>query len=115
MAIHWRLKTYLAVQHGIFSSVAFQKKIIESTGVIISAQNLRVYLNQKPKLIPLKTMELICTALQCELSSFCEVKPKSLAQGKIQPKKLSFHNTPLKKRANGERFPDPTHYESLSP
>jgi DNA-binding Xre family transcriptional regulator len=111
MAIHWRLKTYLATQHGIFSAVDLQKKITGSTGVIISAQNLRVYLNGKPKSIPLKTLELICTALQCDLSCFCEVKPKPLPSGKLQPKKLSFHNTPLKKRASGALFPDPTHYD----
>lgn len=112
MAIHWRLKTYVASQHGIFSAVDLQKKIIQSTGVIISAQNLRMYLNQKPKSIPLKTMELLCTTLQCDLSQFCEVKPKPPIQGKLQSKKLSFHNTPIKKRATGELFPDPTHYES---
>jgi DNA-binding Xre family transcriptional regulator len=111
MAIYWRLKTYLATQHGIFSAVDLQAKITRSTGVIISAQNLRIYLNGKPKAIPLKTLELICTGLQCDLTSFCEVKPRPLATGKIQPKKLSFHNTPLKKRACGALFPDPTQYD----
>ena len=112
MAIHWRLKTYVASQHGIFSAVDLQKKIILSTGVIISAQNLRMYLNGKPKSIPLRTMELICTALQCDLSQFLDVKPKPPARGKVQPKKLSFLNTPIKKRGNGESFPNPTDYES---
>ena len=112
MAIHWRLKTYLANHHGIYSAVALQKKITEATGIIISAQNLRSYLNQVPKVIPLKTIELICTALQCDLASFCEVKAKPHCRGKIQPKKLSFHNTPLKKRVSGDLFPDPIVYES---
>jgi len=111
MAIYWRLKTHLATKHGIFSSVDFQKKITESTGVLISVQNLRSYLKQKPKLIPLKTIELICTALQCELSMFCEVKPEAPKSGKLIVKKLSFHNTPIKKRSGGAQFPDPTHYE----
>ena len=111
MAIHWRLKTYLATQHGIFSAVAFQKKITEATGVIISVQNLRTYVNQKPKLIPLKTIELICTALQCELSMFCEVKPQPKTQKSTTTKKLSFHNTPIKKRTSGKLFPDPTNYD----
>ena len=112
MAISWRLKTYLATQHGIFSAVDLQRKIITTTGVIISVQNLRAYLNEKPKLIPLKTIELICTALRCDLSAFCEVKPQPRTPGKPeQPRKLSFHNTPIKKRASGQLFPDPTHYE----
>lgn len=111
MAISWRLRTYLATKHGIFSAVTLQKKIILSTGVIISVQNLRTYLNEKPKLIPLKTIELLCTALQCELSAFCEVTPQPQVTGKPQPKKLSFHNTPIKKRGCGQLFPDPTHYD----
>ena len=111
MAIHWRLRTYLATQYGIFSAVEFQKKVTQATSVIISVQNLRAYMNEKPKLIPLKTIELFCTALQCDLSAFCEIKPQPLVTGKPTPKKLSFHNTPLKKRAAGRLFPDPTHYE----
>jgi DNA-binding Xre family transcriptional regulator len=112
VAIHWRLKTYLATQHGIYSAVDLQKKITQNTGIIISAQNLRTYLNETPKSIPLKTIELLCTALQCELSHLLEIKPKSLIRGKVQPKKLSYLNTPINKRAKGELFPDPTHYES---
>jgi DNA-binding Xre family transcriptional regulator len=97
MAISWRLRTYLATKHGIFSAVPFQAKITAATGVIISVQNLRTYMNDKPKLIPLKTIELICTALQCELSDFCQVKPQSPSLQKTPPRKLSFHNTPIKK------------------
>ena len=111
MAIHWRLRTYLATRHGLFSAVDLQKKVTQATGVIISVQNLRAYMNEKPTLIPLKTIELLCTALQCELSDFCEVKPQPQITGKPTPKKLSFHNTPLKKRATGQLFPDPTHYK----
>ena len=111
MAIHWRLRTYLATKHGVFSAVKFQKKITQATGTIVSVQNLRTYLKHKPKLLPLKTAELFCTALQCELSAFCEVKPEPPAHGKLSPKKLAFHNTPLKKRAAGQLFPNPTHYD----
>jgi DNA-binding Xre family transcriptional regulator len=111
MAISWRLRTFLATKHRIFSAVDFQKKIVTATGVIISVQNLRIYLNEKPKLIPLKTIELICSALQCELSDFCEVKPQPQVLGKLTPKKLSFHNTPIKKRTSGQLFPDPIHYD----
>ena len=111
MAVHWRLKTYLATHQGIFSAVDFQKKVTQATGVIISVQNLRTYLNHKPKLIPLKTMELICTTLQCDLSAFCEIKPSTRSTPPSETKKLSFHNTPIKKRTGGQLFPDPSHYE----
>ncbi len=111
MAVNWKLKTYLVTQHGIFSAVELQKKITASTGILISVQNLRSYLNKKPKQIPLKTIELICTSLQCKLSAFCEVTPQPLsAARKNQPKKLAFHNTPLKKRVSGQLFPDPNNY-----
>jgi len=110
MAIYWRLRTYLATKHGIYTVAKFQKTITKATGVIVSVQNLRKYLNKKPKLIPLKTIELFCTALNCELSCFCEVKP--ILPNKIPNKltKLSFHNTPLKNRVT-KSFPDPNHYE----
>jgi DNA-binding Xre family transcriptional regulator len=111
MAITWRLRTLLATKHAVFSAVELQKKIARSTGVIISVQNLRSYLNKKPTQIPLKTMELICTALQCKLSDFCEIKPQPQATGTLQTKKLSFHNTPIKKRGCGQLFPDPIHYD----
>lgn len=113
MAISWRLKTYLATKYGIYSAVALQRRVTEATGVVISAQNLRAYLNEKPKLIPLRTIELICTALQCELSAFCEVKPKTQIgiRENGQPKKLAFHNTPIKKRTIGMSFPDPNNYD----
>jgi len=75
MAIHWRLKTYLATKHGIYGAVAFQKIIVKKTGVLISIPNLCHYLEKKPKLLPLKTMELFITALECQLEDFCQVRP----------------------------------------
>jgi DNA-binding Xre family transcriptional regulator len=114
MAISWRLRTYLATRHGIFSAVEFQKAITQATGTIISVQNLRGYLNEKPKLLPLKTIELICTTLQCKLSDFCEItaQPQSTPKAGQSPRKLSFHNTPIKKRAANKLFPDPAHYDT---
>jgi DNA-binding Xre family transcriptional regulator len=106
MAIHWRLKTYLANQ-GIYSVTEFQRKIVDKTGVIISIQNLCNYLNEKPKSLRLHTMELICAALECELTAFCEVKGgvKKLTE----VKKLAYGNTPQGKRAV-KQFPDPKEY-----
>jgi DNA-binding Xre family transcriptional regulator len=108
MAIHWRLKTYLATGHGIYHATAFQKRIVKKTGMLISAQNLRTYINRKPKSIKLKTLELIVTALECELSHFLEIKPAEISVG--ETKKLSYENTPLSKRALNH-FPDPKNYK----
>jgi DNA-binding Xre family transcriptional regulator len=108
MAIHWRLKTYLATSHGIYHATAFQKRIVKKTGTLISVQNLCSYMNRKPKSIKLKTLELIVTALDCELSHFLEIKPAEISVG--ETKKLSYANTPLSKRAL-DQFPDPKNYK----
>lgn len=108
MAISWRLRTYLATKHGIYNPSAFQKRIVKKTGVLISTQNLCNYLNGKPKAIRLKTVELIVTALECDLSDFLEIKPLDTPVG--ETKKLSYQNTPLSKRAVSQ-FPDPKNYQ----
>lgn len=111
MAIGWRLKTYLATKKGIFKATELQRLVIQKTGVLISLQNLCNYLNKKPCTLNLKTMELLCTALDCEIKEFFEVKPsEALKNQDSRVKKLSFKNTPHNKRAL-ESFPDPTDYK----
>ena len=107
MAIHWRLKTYLATAHGIYHATTLQKRIVKRTGVLISVQNVRGYMNQKPKSIRLKTLELIVTALECRMSDFLEIKPAEISIG--ETRKLSYQNTPFAKRA-ASQFPDPKNY-----
>jgi hypothetical protein len=108
MAIHWRLKTYLATRHGIYGALALQKLIVKKTGVLISIQNLCNYLDKKPKVLPLKTMEILVTALECKLTDFCRITPAEF-QSSSTPQKLSYQNTPLAKRAV-KSFPDPQDY-----
>ena len=105
----WRLKTYLATRHGIFKATELRKKIIAETNIAISLQNLCNLLNGKPQALRLRTIEILCTALACELSDFCQVRA-----GKVKSeglRKLSFQNTPYKVRAKSQ-FPDPTDYDS---
>jgi len=109
MAVHWRLKTHLATKHGIYGATAFQRLIVKKTGVLISLQNLCNYLEKKPKMIPLQTMELLITALGCRIEDFCHITPGSYSLPSI-PKKLSCKNTPLSKRAS-KNFPDPEDYK----
>lgn len=114
MAIHWRLKSYAASQHGIYSGTRLRRRIAEKTGVLISLQNVCNYLNAKPKSLRLTTIELICTALDCDLKDFCEIQAwseskKAAVKPGDPPKKLSFKNTPLAKRAI-KAFPDPREY-----
>lgn len=108
MSIHWRLKTYLATKHGIFTATELQKKIVEKTNILISLPTLCRYCHKKPKSIPLATVELICTALNCSLSDFCDVQPMKKSRSK--KKKLSYKNTPHSKRVQNS-YPDPSHYE----
>jgi hypothetical protein len=56
----------------------------------------------------LETIEIICSALDCESDKFLSIRPKKLnPQNK---RKLSFKNTPLNKRAT-KIFPNPLDYE----
>ena len=100
MAISWRLKSYLAQNHSIYGATQLQKKIRNVTGIIISVQNLSNYLNAKPKAIRLETMQIICTALNCQLTMFCKVSPD---EGKEKTeKKLSYN---LLSAQNETHFP----------
>ena len=108
MAISWKLKTYLAKEHSIYTLVELQKKITQNTGVIISTQNLANIVNQRPKQIRLETMELICSSLGCYLSEILEIKPKQFNKTN-EKQKLSYKNTPNCKRAVNT-FPDPKDY-----
>jgi DNA-binding Xre family transcriptional regulator len=111
MAVHWRLKSFLATKYGIYGAVALQKRVATKTKVLISVQNLCNYLEKKPKSIRLETIELLCTALECELHDFCEVKLSAAIQKNKEStvKKLSYQNTPHSKRAVTS-FPNPEDY-----
>lgn len=108
MAIHWQLKTFLARKHAIFKAVDLQKKIIAETGIQISLQNICNLLSKKPSQIRLKTMEVLCTALDCKLDDFCEVKPGKIHSPHV--KKLSPQNAPVRHLVKRD-FPDPKSYQ----
>jgi len=107
MAIHWKLRT-LASSRGIYKACELQRRIREKTGIVISLQNLCNLLDKKPLTIKLKTMEIICAGLECDLSDFCEVKPGKFDSSHIR--KLSYQNTPHKLRGKNN-FPEPKDYE----
>lgn len=109
MAVQWHLKTYLAHQHGIYRPTDFRDLVLKKTQVLISLPNISKLLNRKPSSIRLKTMELLCTALDCNLSDFCQIKP-STSRLPETVKKLSPMQTPNSKRGVSN-FPDPTDYE----
>jgi hypothetical protein len=108
MAISWRLKTYLATKHGIYGAVALQQQVVKKTGVLISVQNLCNFLEKKPKMLRLETIELLVTALDCRLEDFCKITPSD-AKLPTSARKLSYQNTPHSKRGIIS-FPDPENY-----
>jgi DNA-binding Xre family transcriptional regulator len=108
MAIYWRLRTHLATQHGIFTATALQELIVKKTGILVSLVNLCRYLRKKPRQLRLETAELLCTALGCQLSAFCQIEPRRSRPGRT--KKLGPENTPKVKRGL-KAFPDPANYD----
>ena len=107
MAIHWKLKKYIRDQHGIFRLKDLQRKIVEKTGIIISIQHLSDLAKGCPKSIRLRTMEILCGALDCTLSDLVTIE-SGRRKEKVE-RKLSYQSTPLEKRALGA-FPDPSDY-----
>ncbi len=108
MAVYWHLKTYLAKKHGIFKAVHLQKHIVQKTGVLISTQNLCNLLNKKPSALRLKTIEILCTSLECKLEDFCSVGPRNFKNDSV--KKLSAQ-TATNKAKSKTLLPDPKDYE----
>jgi DNA-binding Xre family transcriptional regulator len=108
MGISWRFKSYLARKHQIYTATELQKRIAKKTGVVISLANLCMYVNQQPKRIELQTVEILCTALQCELGEFLSVTAKS-PQKPTKQRKLSAKNTPQSKIGVAS-FPEPENY-----
>lgn len=107
MTIQWSFKSYLAHKHNIYKVTELKKLIHKKTGYVISIANLCKYVNQRPSMLRLETAEIICSALDCELSDFLKVGPKRIKSTKS--KKLSYKNTP-KSRIAQKSFPDPENY-----
>lgn len=108
--IRWKLKIYLATKHQIYSVTELQKCIAKETGITVSVANLCKLVNSQPKLVRLETMEIICSALGCDLTSILKVGPKVF--NPERRRKLSFKNAPKAKIAVKKSFPEPADYES---
>lgn len=75
MPIAWTLRKWLAVTHDIYGASSLRRRIVEATGVEISAQALGALLREPPKALRIETIQALCTTFQCRLSDFCEVTP----------------------------------------
>lgn len=107
--IKWKLKSFLAEKHQLYSVTGLQKRIVKKTGIAISLGNLCKLVNGRPEMLRLSTIEIICTALDCELKDFLQVGAK--AMNPDRPRKLSYKNTP-KGKIGVKSFPSPSDYET---
>lgn len=106
--IKWKFKAFLAEKHQIYSVTELQKQIVKKTGVAISLAQLCKLVNAQPQMLRFSTIEIICTALNCELKDFLIIGPKTMDPEK--KRKLSFKNTP-KSKVGTKNFPSPADYE----
>lgn len=110
MAIGWNLKKYLAVKHSIYKVTELKKLIAEKTGVIISLQNLCNHVNLTPEMIRIETMQIICSALECNLNDFFTITSSVSKNRSKKKRKLSYKNAP-KTKIGVKKFPNPQNYE----
>ena len=108
MTIRWTFKSYLAQKHSIYTVSEFKRLIVKKTGYVISVANLCKYINSRPSMLRLETVEILCTALDCELSEFLKIGPRKIKNK--SKKKLSYKNTP-KHLIASRAFPDPEDYK----
>ena len=109
MAIRWIFKQYLATKHQIYTPTGLKRRVVEKTGIVISITQLCNLVNGRPKQVRLETAEILCTALDCELSDFLSITPQKMDPAK--KKKLSYKNTPRSKIAI-RAFPAPEDYKT---
>ena len=107
--VKWTFKSFLATKHQIYTVTELQKRIVKKTGVAISLAQLCKLVNGTPSMLRLSTVEIICSALGCELSGFLQVGPKAMNPEKTR--KLSHKNTP-KSKIGVKSFPAPGDYEN---
>ncbi|MFA6190693.1 MAG: helix-turn-helix transcriptional regulator [Candidatus Staskawiczbacteria bacterium] len=108
MTIKWNLKKFIEKKHSISSATDFKKLIQKNTGFNISLQNICNYLNKNPSMIRLDTMEIFCSALDCNLQDILKISPSK--KPNKSSKKLSYKNTPNTKKGLSD-FPNPEDYD----
>jgi len=80
MSVDWRFKKWLAVEKDIYKPIELQQLIEEKENVHLSLQSISALINGKPNALRLKTIQVLCNALDCKLSDFCDVVPDEVRQ-----------------------------------
>jgi len=91
--INWNLREWLAVNRKIYRATDLQALIVEKTGVYLSIPTLSALMTETPGAIRFKTMLVLCTALECKLSDFCDIEPESISSQ--QKKRKAVGEGPL--------------------
>jgi DNA-binding Xre family transcriptional regulator len=117
MALIWNLKKWLAVERDIYRPSELQTLLAEKAGVHISLQALSALINGTPNALRLQTIQALCTALDCKLSDFCEVRPETAQEQQKQRKAAGGRPVRLYGGKESPKdpesiFPDPHHYTS---
>jgi DNA-binding Xre family transcriptional regulator len=103
--LQWTLRKWLAVTHDIYRPADVRRRILEATGIDLTAQALSSLMTGKPRALRLSTIEAICSTFQCKLSDFCEVVPATVK--KRAPRQLYPGHGRRTKRREVTAFPDP--------
>lgn len=120
MPLIWNLREWLAVNKKIYRATDLQELIIEKTGVYLSIPTLSALMTDTPGALRVKTIGVLCTALGCKLSEFCDYEPDAVSDQKKKRKAVGegpehLYKYPSKQAPKHEgskfHFPDPRQFQ----
>ncbi len=112
MPLQWTLRKWLAVTHDLYRPADVRRRILEVTGIDLTAQALSTLMTRTPRALRLSTIEAICATFQCKLSDFCDVVPGQAR--KRAPHRLYPGHGRRKKPREFTEFPDPDSFSGPS-
>jgi DNA-binding Xre family transcriptional regulator len=74
MSFHWNLRRELFLRKNVHRAVDLQALLSEH-GLPRSLPAVCALLKRPPESLPLRTMQVICNALGCNLNDFCVMEP----------------------------------------
>ena len=98
MSFHWNLRRELLLRKNVHRAVDLQA-LLREHGLPLSLPTVCALVKQPPEFfLPLKTMQIVCNALGCNLNDFCVMEP--------DPKGRGLNSSEPSDIEDGE-FPDP--------
>jgi DNA-binding Xre family transcriptional regulator len=122
MPVVWNLKKWLALERDIYRPVELQTLIRKQTGVDLTIQTISNLINGTPSALRLQTIQVLCNALDCNLSDFCNVLPDT-AKTQHRERKVAgdkprrLYGSKSRPRSQSQdpesMFPDPLDYTDI--